>query len=311
MPLQTLKKDAAESLTLEWVLHVKDYKLVLDKTRCVGCQICSLACPKEAIKTIAQPKTAEGKAQRVKIDVDLTKCNFCGICDVTCPYGAVKVTQNGSHDLSILSKDSYPQLARDIKVDTRKCDKECIECTTACPLGLIKISKVGFDGQPVTDFASLSPMGKKRVQVTVDIRKDGCPTCKVCEVKCKSGSIQVKKAFEGKFAINQEKCQKGCHACLDVCPIKGALELGQDGKIYANEVFCTFCGACQNVCPAPEALTVKRTKINHPPIHSGTWNKTLERLTSPEAEIKELKAQAAKSRRKLVEKRFIDEDYFA
>jgi len=32
MPLKTLKKDTAEALTLEWILHIRNYKLTLDKT---------------------------------------------------------------------------------------------------------------------------------------------------------------------------------------------------------------------------------------------------------------------------------------
>ncbi len=147
MPLKTLKKDAADALTLEWVLQVKNYKLTLDKNRCVGCQVCTVACPKEAIKTQKQPKIQGEKAKKAKVDIDLAKCNFCGICDVTCPYGAIKVTLNDAHNLSILEKDSYPQLVRDITVDTHKCEKECVECENACPLKLIKISKVGFDGK--------------------------------------------------------------------------------------------------------------------------------------------------------------------
>jgi hypothetical protein len=57
-----------------------------------------------------------------------------------------------------------------------------------------------------------------------------------------------------------------------------------------------------------EALTVKRTKIHHTPIHSGTWNKALERLTSPHDAVKELKTQADENRRKLVSKRFVLEE---
>jgi len=307
MPLRTVKKDAADALTLEWILHVKNYKLTLDKTRCAGCQICTLACPKEAIKTQKQPKIQGEKTKKAKVDIDLAKCTFCGICDVTCPYGAIKVTLNGVHDLSILAKDSYPTLVRDIKVDTHQCQKECVECETACPLSLIKISKIGFDGKPVQDMAALSPTSKKRVQINLDIQKDYCPTCKVCEFKCTPGAIKVKKTFEGKISINQEKCPGGCTDCLDVCPIKGALVLGDDKKVQVNELFCTYCGACKNVCPVDDALSVKRTKVNHTPIHSGTWNKALERITSPTDAIKEFKAQAAENRRQVVEKRFIAE----
>ena len=305
MPLKTVKKDAADALTLEWVLQVKNYKLTIDKKRCVGCQICSLACPKEAIKTEKQPKIEGQKIKKAKVDVDLAKCNFCGICDVTCPYGAIKVTLNGMHDLSILAKDSYPQLVRDIKVNTHLCEKECVECETACPLSLIKISKFGFDGTPVENIETLSPSSKKRVQVNLDIQKDYCPTCRVCEFKCSPGALKDTKTFEGKISISQEKCPEGCTDCLDVCPIPGALMLGEDKKVHVNELFCTYCGACKNVCPVDEALQVKRTKIHHTPIHSGTWNKALERLTSPIDAVKELKTQADENRRKAVSKRFV------
>jgi 4Fe-4S ferredoxin len=278
--------------------------LTLDKKRCVGCQICTLACPKEAIKTQNQPKVQGEKTKKAKVDIDLAKCNFCGICDVTCPYGAIKVTINGKHDLSILEKDSYPQLLRDITVDTGKCEKECVECENACPFSLIKISKVGFDGNPVLNLQPLSPNEKKRVQLNLEIQKEYCPTCKICELKCGPGALKVKKVFEGITTINQEKCPKGCTDCLDVCPIKGALILGKDKKVYVNEQICTYCGACKNVCPAPEALIVKRTTVHHTPIRSGSWNKALERLTSPADAAKELRTVACSSRQKALVKRF-------
>ncbi len=308
MPFKATKKDAADALVLEWVLQVKNYKLTLDRQRCVGCEICTLACPKQAISSQKQPKQAGQTAKKASIDVDASKCNFCGVCDITCPYGAVIVTQNGSRDLQVIAKDSYPQLIRDIAVDTHKCGKECVECEAACPLGLIKITKLGFDGKPVTDMAALSPLGKKRVQVTLDIDKAHCPTCRACEFKCSPSAIRVKKMFEGKIAIDEQQCPDSCHDCLDVCPINGTLTLGEDKKVYVNEQTCTYCGACKNVCPQPQALTVERTKIQHTPVHSGTWNKTLERVIGSQGEVKELKAQAAKTRRQLVEERFAIEE---
>ncbi len=141
MPLKTIKKNSADSLTLEWILPVKDLKLMLDKKRCVGCQICSLACPKGVITLEKQPKVQGEKTKKAKVDIDLAKCSFCGICDVTCPYGAIKVTLNGKHDLAVLSKESYPSLIRDITVNSRQCPKECVECESACPLSLIKVIK--------------------------------------------------------------------------------------------------------------------------------------------------------------------------
>jgi 4Fe-4S ferredoxin len=309
MPFKTVKKDAADALTLEWILHVKNYKLALDKTRCVGCQICSLACPKDAIKLEKQPKVQGQKAKKAKVDIDLAKCNFCGICDVTCPYGAIKVTLNGEHDLSVLAKESYPALIRDIKVDTRQCPKECVECEDACPLGLITVTKLGFDGKPVENLDSLSPSQRRRVQVNLAIQKEYCPTCRVCEFKCAPGVIKVRKFMEGRILINQEKCPEGCTDCLDVCPIKGALYLSdEDKKVHVNELFCDYCGACKVVCPVDEALTLKRTKIHHSPVRSGAWNKALEKLTSPVEMVKELKARGSQKAKESVCKRFVFEE---
>jgi len=309
MPLKTLKKDTADTLTLEWILHVKHYKLTLDKSRCASCQICSLACPKDAIKLEKQPKVDGQKAKKAKVDIDLAKCNFCGICDVSCPYGAIKLTLNGEHALSVLDKESFPELSRNIRVDTRKCPKECVACEAACPLSLIKINRLTYHGEPVENIDSLTPSQRRLVQVNLAIQKEYCPTCRVCEFKCAPGLIKVRKFMEGKLSIAQEKCPEGCTDCLDVCPITGALCLSEeDKKVHVNELFCDYCGACKVVCPVEEALTLKRTKIHHSPVRSGAWNKALEKLTSPVEMAKELKAKGSQKAMETVRRRFVFEE---
>ena len=304
MPLKTIKRDTAEALMLEWVLHVKNYKLTLDKNLCVGCQICTLACPKEAIKIEKQEKKAGEKAKKAIVDVDLTKCNFCGICDILCPYGAIKVTVNGEHLLSVVEKESFPQLIRDIQVDASKCPVDCVECEEACPLDLIKITRVTADGKVVENLEGLTKEQKKNVQVKVDVEKERCPCCRICEFKCPEGVMHVRKFFHGKIVIHPEKCPEGCTDCLDVCPITGALYLSEaDNKVHVNEVFCVYCGACKIVCPVEEALELHRTKILHTPVRSGAWNKALERLASPLEMSKELKAKGSRKLMESVKKR--------
>ncbi len=307
MPLKTQKLDTAQALTLEWILHVKNYKLALNKAQCVGCQICSLACPKSAITLTKQPKVQGEKAQKAKVDIDLAKCNFCGICDITCPYGAVKVTLNGERAPNVIEKECFPELIRDIKIDTRNCPKDCVACVEACPLKQVKITKVTYDGKPVENLDALSPSQRKHVVVSVDIPKEKCPTCRACEYKCPPGVIKMRKTFEGKINIDQAKCPEGCTDCVDVCPITGTLTV-TNGKVQVNEATCTYCGACKVVCPVDEALTLKRTKVLHTPIHSGTWNKALERITSPADTAKELKAISGMHAKKAVSKRFVSEE---
>jgi 4Fe-4S ferredoxin len=304
MPLKTTKTDTAKALALEWVLHVKNYKLTLDKSLCVGCQICALACPKEAIKLEKDAKVQGEKARKAKVDVDLAKCNFCGICDILCPYGAIKVVVNGEHTLSVVEKESFPQLIRDIQVDTNKCPGDCVECEEACPLDLIKVTRLTADGKVVENVQALTKKKRKGLQVKIDVDKEHCPCCRMCEFKCPEGVMRVRKFFQGKILIDPEKCPDGCTDCLDVCPITGALYFSdEDKKVHANEMFCVYCGACKVVCPVEKALELERTKISHSPVRSGAWNKALERLASPIGMTKELKAKGSQKMVESVEKR--------
>ncbi len=304
MPLKTLKQDTKEELTLQWILHVRNYKLTLEKRLCVKCEICSLACPKEAIKLEKQDASPDEEAERVKIDIDLEKCNFCGICDILCPYGAMRLTVNGEHVLSVVDKESFPKLIRDIEVDVSKYPVDCIDCEEACPLDLIKVARLTSDGKSVENLDSLTGKEKKELKVTIDIDEQHCPCCRVCEFKCPKGVVRVQKIFHGKIVIYPEKCPEGCAECLDACPITGVLYLSEDDKkVHVNEMFCVYCGACKPVCPVEEALEVKRTLIRHTPISSGAWNKALERIASPVEMTKELKAKGSHKARESVEKR--------
>jgi 4Fe-4S ferredoxin len=181
---------------------------------------------------------------------------------------------------------------------------DCVECEEACPLDLIKVTRLTADGKVVENVDSLTEEEKAKLQVKVEIEKESCPCCRICEVKCPENAIHIGKFFYGKILIHTEKCPEECTDCLDVCPITGALYLSdEDKKVHVNEMFCIYCGACKVVCPVDEALELKRTKINHTPVSSGTWNKALERLASLIEMTKELKAKSSQKARESVEKR--------
>jgi 4Fe-4S ferredoxin len=279
---------------LQWVLHVQNYKLTLDKNKCVGCQICSLACPKEAVTIQKQPRNKGQKARKAKIDVDLSKCNFCGICDVLCPYGAIRLTTNDEHKLRILEKESFPTLIRNIEVANSKYTVRTETPEDPCPLGLITLTRTKPEE---------TTKKRPKTQVNVSVEKDRCPCCTICEHTLPKGTVTVHRFLQGKIQINPKKCPPACTDCLDVCPLTGALYYsGEDKKVHADERFCVYCGACKIVCPVEDALELKRTKIFHTPVSSGAWNKALERIASTIEMSKELKAKGSQKKVEVVQK---------
>jgi len=300
--MKLLKNETENELTIEMILHAKRYSLTVDKTRCTGCGICMEICPREAIEIKKTPKADGEKAKPPTIDINEEKCHYCGMCDPICPFGALKVKINGEHMIPVINNESFPQLIREIEVDTTKCDLDCVDCEKACPLEIIKVSVHAPDGEEVTDIASRS--NKESLTVTVNIEKDFCPCCRLCEMKCPEGAIRVEKIFHGNLRINREKCPESCQDCLDVCPIPEALYLSDDGKVYVNELYCIYCGVCKIVCPEEGALELHRTYIRHTPVRSGAWNKALEKLTSTKVMTKELRTKSSTRTKESVKKRF-------
>ena len=291
MPMKEIKTESEHALTIERLLHVKHYSLTLDKSLCRGCEICQIICPREAIQIKKQVKAQGEKARRPIFDVSEQKCSYCGMCEPICPFGALQVKVNNEHVVPVVEKEAFPSLIREIEVDASKCDLGCTECQKVCPLNLIRVTVLTPNGKevPIQDL-DLHP-NKQNLQVSVNIKREFCPCCRLCEKKCPKGAIHVRKIFHGMLRINFEKCPNGCQDCLNVCPIPSALYLEGDGKVHPNETFCVFCGVCKLVCPVEGALQLERKSINHAPVSSGAWNKALEKLTSTVEYAKEAKAK--------------------
>ncbi|KPV64463.1 MAG: F(420)H(2) dehydrogenase subunit I [Candidatus Bathyarchaeota archaeon BA2] len=292
MPMKLLKTETENELKVEMILHAKRYSLTLNKARCTGCGICKEICPREAIEIKKVPKAEGEEAKPPTIDVSEEKCHYCGMCEPICPFGAPEVMVGGEHVVPVIKTESFPQLIREIEVDATRCPLDCVDCEEACPLELIKVSVHTPEGEEVTDIESRQ--NKENLTVTVDIEKNFCPCCRLCEIKCPEDAIHVLKIFHGNLRINREKCPKDCQDCLDVCPIPEALYLSEDGKIHVNELYCVYCGVCKIVCPEDEALEFNRTYIRHTPVRSGAWNRALEKLTSTEVMKKELQTKSSK-----------------
>jgi len=303
MPMKELKIHNENELTIERLLHAKHYALTLNKNLCVGCEICKVICPREAIEIKKQLKQQGQKALRPVFDVSAQKCSYCGMCEPICPFNALQVKVNDEHIVPVVDKESFPELIHEIDVDATKCDIDCVECEKACPLNLIKVTLLTPDGKEISHKEAEAHPNKNDIKVQVDIKKDLCPCCRLCEMKCPKGAIHVRKIFHGLLNIDLPKCPSGCQDCLDACPIPGALFLDGDGKMHPNETFCVFCGLCKIVCPVEGALTMERRSVHHTPIKSGAWNKAIEKLTSVKEYSKESQTKRALKVQQSIEKR--------
>jgi len=306
MPLKEFKYETEDMLTIERLLHAKHYSLALDRDLCIGCEICKIVCPREAIE-IRKIRRKEGeKARRPRFDVSKEKCSYCGICEPICPFNAIEVRVDQKHRVPVLEKGSFPMLIREIKIDTTRCDAGCVDCEKACPLNLITVKVLTQNGKEISPKEAKLLSNPGDLKVKVDVESDLCPCCMLCEMRCPKGAIHMRKIMHGVLAVNSEKCPEGCRDCLDVCPIPGALFLpANDSKVHPNETFCVFCGACKIVCPVEGALVVDRRMIRHTPVSSGAWNTALEKLTSTKEYSKEARTKGSAKARLQVGKRLI------
>ncbi len=128
------KKEIKGSLILERKMLGTHQVLKLTRERCIGCDICTVACPQEAV-SLTSPVTEDGRlVKRRTADFDRQKCTFCGACVVLCPSSAIDIETNGKRNIGVVESKVFPTLLREIEVDVDKCEIECnYVCQDSCP----------------------------------------------------------------------------------------------------------------------------------------------------------------------------------
>lgn len=110
---------------------------------------------------------------------------------------------------------------------TALCDA-CSACVDACPHKALFLSG---------GLAGLDPA------------RSPCRLCAdmPCIPACDRGALLPGRIRMGTAEIRRDACLESCRACVDACPLPGALSWGEEGPGIDAER-CVGCGICEHVC---------------------------------------------------------------
>ena len=305
----TPKKTRNEhEMTINRDMLTRNYWMIWDLDKCVGCQIGPTVCPKEALSHVPAVLEDGRILQRASVDVYESKCTNCGICVEACPTHAIELTVNRKAENPVIAYGAFPEF--DAKTIFRK-DKFDFTLKDFiienCPTNVISYDE-------------------KRD--TMRVAFEDCIHCRQCEVASK-GAFEVRQPWVGSVVLIREKCLPECFACADICPTR-ALHINDDGELVLADYYCIKCGACMQVCPVKPQyeeetftfeshgmlhtrtrqklvnkstlpIVVERWRINHSDVSSAAWIEALRKLSDDKAKSVEIDRKRALRRADLIE----------
>jgi NADH-quinone oxidoreductase subunit I len=77
--------------------------------RCIGCSLCSAACPADAILVVPgenrdEERYSPGERYAVVYEINMIRCIFCGFCEEACPVNAIVLEHE--YELSSYTRES-------------------------------------------------------------------------------------------------------------------------------------------------------------------------------------------------------------
>ncbi len=218
----------------------------IDNERCVRCMNCLSRCPLHGIQLV--------RPERGSVPVDVSRRAFLiggGALIAGLAAGAVlaKAGMRKFAEFAGRFRILPPGAGNAVRFASRYTG--CQLCTANCPTGIIRPAEYGAG------------------PVSLDFSRGSCRfDCNRCSQVCPTGAIRPLTLNEkqrtriAEVHFIPQNCivfQDGeqCGKCAGVCPVK-AITLRRTGAPRVTPELCIGCGACREVCPAPEkALEIR------------------------------------------------------
>jgi 4Fe-4S ferredoxin len=245
MKATVIKEKGPGEIRLSLPLYHQSVSLTLDRELCFVCEICSLVCPRDAIRVFSE----DGE---LDIDIDRTKCLMCELCSYFCPVSAIKLEFNLAPKSLFEESDAVSPPPGGPLLDPTRCsygcppvrgrephwcrsDREWVEgAAEDCPKSCLTCLK----------GCTREAFRVEGIEVAVD--PDICLHCLACHEGCPQEAVRVEPYFLGSVTIRSELCPDDCSLCIDACPTK-AIER-TEGRVEVARKSCLYCGACRVAC---------------------------------------------------------------